>query len=72
MYLLWLQQQITLDNVDMIVEKLADIVTEVSHPADQSNENLEVITTVFSRAASLIAGGNISVSRSVSTIPSAY
>ena len=68
-----IQKQVTVDNVDMIIEKLANIVTEVSHPADQSSENLEVITTVFSRAASLIASGNISVSRTVSTnIPPAY
>lgn len=68
-----IQKQVTVDNVDMIIEKLASIVTEVSHPADQSSENLEVITTVFSRAANLIASGNISVSRTVSTnIPPAY
>ena len=72
MHLPWLQQQITSNNVDMIIGKLANIVTDVSHPANQSSENLEVITTVFSRTANLIASGNISVSRSVSIMPSTY
>ena len=67
-----IQQQVTIDNVDMIIGKLANIVTEVSHPAHRSSENLEVITTVFSRTASLIASGNISVSRAVSPMPSSY
>ena len=62
-----LQQPITADNVDMIVNELSNIVNVISDPADQSTKNLEVIATVFSSTTSLIAGGNISVSISVST-----
>lgn len=62
-----LQQPITADNVDMVVNELSNIVNVISDPADQSTKNLEVIATVFSSTTSLIAGGNISVSISVST-----
>ena len=62
-----LQQSITADNIDMIVNELSNIVDEISDPADQSTKNLEVITNVFSNTTSLIASGNISVSNSVST-----
>ena len=61
-----LQQPITADNVDMIVNELSNIVNVISDPADQSTKNLEVIATVFSSTTSLIAGGNISASNSVS------
>ena len=67
MSLYCLQQPITADNVDMVVSTLSDIVNNISNPADQSTKNLEVIATVFSSTTSLIAGGNISVSISVST-----
>ena len=62
-----LQQSITADNVDMIVNELSNIVDVISDPADQSTKNLEVIANVFSSTTSLIASGNISVSNSVST-----
>ena len=62
-----LQQAITADNVDMIVNELSNIVDMISDPADQSTKNLEVIADVFSGTTSLIASGNISVSNSVST-----
>ena len=67
MSLYCLQRPITAENVDMVVSTLSDIVNNISNPADQSTKNLEVIATVFSSTTSLIAGGNISVSNSVST-----
>ena len=67
-----LQQPITADNVDMIVNELSNIVNVISDPADQSTKNLEVIATVFSSTTSLIAGSNISVSNSVSNLKQYY
>ena len=52
----------------MIVGELTNIVSQVSDPADQSSDNLNVIATVFSSTTSLIASGNISVSDTVSII----
>ena len=62
----WLQQPITAENINVIAGELSCIVSQISNPADQSPENLEVIATVFSSASSLIASGNISVSDTVS------
>ena len=67
-----LQQPITADNVDMIVNELSNIVNMISDPVDQSTMNLEVIATVFSSTTSLIAGSNISVSNSVSNLKQYY
>lgn len=64
----WPQQPITAENIDMIVGELTNIVSQVSDPADQSSDNLNVIATVFSSTTSLIASGNISVSDTVSII----
>ena len=66
MYHLCLQQQITVDNIDMIITELTNIVNEVNDEADQSTENLEVIAAVFTNTTRLIASGSISVSNTVS------
>jgi len=50
----------------VIVGELSSIVSQISNPADQSPENLEVIATVFTSGSSLIASGTISVSDTVS------
>ena len=65
-YHLCLQQQITVNNIDMIITELTDIVNEVNDEADQSTENLEVIAAVFANTTRLIASGSISVSNTVS------
>ena len=62
-----LQQPITADNINMIVGELTNIVNQISDPADQSPDNLNVIATVFTNTTSLIESGSISVNDNVSS-----
>jgi len=48
---------ITAENINMIVGELTNIVNQISDPADQSPDNLNVIATVFTNTTSLIESG---------------
>ena len=49
-----MQVNITVDNVEMVVNNLAEIVAMTTEPADQNADNIQIISTIISKTASLL------------------
>lgn len=49
-----------------VVADLSDVVAQINETVDQSSENLNVITSVFSSTADLASSGNLTVPDQVS------
>ena len=49
-----LQVNITIENVEMIVNNLTEIVAMTTEPADQNTDNIEIVREVMFETASLL------------------
>ena len=49
-----LQVNITIENVEMVVNSLTEIVVMATKPVDQNSDNIQIINTVIFEIASLL------------------
>ena len=60
--------EITADNVEDIVGGLSDVIVQITDPVDESTENLNVVSSIFTDSAGLIDSGNLTASNEVSGV----
>ena len=52
---------ISSDNVDSVIENVADIVTSANQTSDQNADNLKVVANVLTQSVEVIQTGNVSL-----------
>lgn len=66
--LLQLQESLTADNVESVIKDIVGIVQDLDQEDEQSEDNLEILTEVYSQIENLVSEGTINVTDDVSLI----
>ena len=66
--LLQLQESLTADNVESVIKNIVGIVQALDQDDEQSEDNLEILTVVYSQIENLASEGTINVTDDVSLI----
>lgn len=60
-----IQEKLTADNVETVIQNIAEVVQTLDQEDEQSEDNLELLTVVYSLIESLVSKGAINVTDEV-------